>query len=525
MLAQRQQEVGPYFAHAIAATIAVFALPAVLMIGLLLALNDAPPLVLTAGIAVLLSTLISAAGAEVWMRRHPESTVSFGDLMVWSWWRRKRAEERLGQGARMFGADGVATTAVVTHAEKEERLRVLESLNRALEAKDPYTRGHSQRVERHAYRTALAMGLDVEQVEDLRLAAALHDVGKIRVPDKIIRKPGPLTDDEKSIMNEHSEVGAWMMAGVCSPAVVTAVRQHHERFDGKGYPDGVSGSDISLYARIIAVADTFDAITSTRPYRQKKERDFAVDVIRAEAGTQFDPIVVEAFLSGLPSAMPVAAMLAAIPGVKGLARYLAALFRKAGAASLATGAGATGAAVVMAASFVVPTVHDLPVKHLPQHIVAQRAQVRTHESDSVPTATSSVLGVRIDASKPAGGGADGDRRGIGFSSAPGKRKGHEKHQPHGKAQGRDHRQGARKGKRLAKGLGHAPDDPASAAEEHRADPENNGGRGDEVADEAVNEPSSVADDNPGETHEPGETDDGEGRNRGQEQEDKEQGKD
>jgi hypothetical protein len=185
----------------------------------------------------------------------------------------------------------------------------------------------------------------------------LHDVGKIRVPDRVLRKPGKLDREERMIVEEHVVVGAWMVSSVGSADVVSSVRHHHERWDGRGYPDGLAGTDIPLFARIIAVADAYDAITSTRPYRASAGRDDAIDVLRAGTGTQFDPEVVEAFVSALPSRIPVAAGLFILFGGPGrLFRQLGLWFRRLGVGSLTPAAGATGAAIVLGASIFTPSV-------------------------------------------------------------------------------------------------------------------------------------------------------------------------
>lgn len=189
-----------------------------------------------------------------------------------------------------------SSASVRLHIRRRDQLRILRALNKTLESKDIETKGHSRRVVRHVTRMAKAMGLRVEDINDLRLAAAFHDIGKIDIPDHIIRKPGRLDAEEAARMQEHASVGAWMLADIGSPAVVEAVRSHHERWDALGYPNRLSGERIPELARIIAVADTYDAITSTRPYRAQGASDHALDILKEEAGRQFDPFCVEAFL-------------------------------------------------------------------------------------------------------------------------------------------------------------------------------------------------------------------------------------
>jgi HD-GYP domain-containing protein (c-di-GMP phosphodiesterase class II) len=177
------------------------------------------------------------------------------------------------------------------------------SLAAAIDARDPYTHGHTERVTRYA----LAIGGELEDLpeaqayknfrETLHIAGLLHDVGKIGVPDGILNKKGQLTKEEYERVKEHSVTGAAILYPIRELGdIAREVRAHHERYDGTGYPDGVKGEEIPFMARIIAVADTFDAITSDRPYRQKKMAEVAIQIIKDNSGTQFDPIIVSAFL-------------------------------------------------------------------------------------------------------------------------------------------------------------------------------------------------------------------------------------
>lgn len=191
---------------------------------------------------------------------------------------------------------------VVEQAEQIERMFVdaLLCLANAIEARDGYTGGHVERVTRYAVATGREMGLDGEALRNLWVGALLHDVGKIGVPDHILKKPGKLTPEEYEIMKQHPEIGATIMerSSFLRPALST-VLHHQERYDGAGYPFGLKGDAISLGGRILAVADTFDAIVSSRPYRGRQSADVAVEEIRRCAGTQFDPAVVEGFVAAL----------------------------------------------------------------------------------------------------------------------------------------------------------------------------------------------------------------------------------
>jgi HD-GYP domain-containing protein (c-di-GMP phosphodiesterase class II) len=174
---------------------------------------------------------------------------------------------------------------------------VIVTLVRAVEAKDVYTRGHTQRVSEMAMRLGQELKLPHEQLRVLARAAMLHDIGKIGVPDSILTKPGPLSEEEFEVIKQHPGRGHDIIKDVRSlQAEVGGVRHHHERWDGAGYPDGLSGETIPLEARIIAVADVFDALTSPRPYRGAWTRSRALAQIRQQSGQHFDPRCVDALV-------------------------------------------------------------------------------------------------------------------------------------------------------------------------------------------------------------------------------------
>jgi hypothetical protein len=174
----------------------------------------------------------------------------------------------------------------------------------ALNAKDEYTRGHSDRVALYARAIARELGLGPDEQAEIALAAVLHDVGKIGVPDEILTKPGRLTTDEYHRLMEHTVIGERILTPWFQrrATVLAVVRSHHERFDGRGYPDGLVGHAIPLAARIVAVADAFDAMTSTRPYHPAFSVAVAVSELHRHAGTQFDPMCVRALLTVLAAA-------------------------------------------------------------------------------------------------------------------------------------------------------------------------------------------------------------------------------
>jgi putative nucleotidyltransferase with HDIG domain len=176
-------------------------------------------------------------------------------------------------------------------------LSTVKSLVSAIDAKDEYTRHHSTRVTDFTLKIARTMGYSEKELGDLELAALLHDVGKIAVPESILNQPGRLTDQEFALIKEHPARGESILRPVLElKEIAKVVRSHHEHYDGKGYPDGLKGREIPLGARIMAVADAYDSITSERPYRKAASHRFAVKEIIRCSGTQFDPEVVEHFL-------------------------------------------------------------------------------------------------------------------------------------------------------------------------------------------------------------------------------------
>lgn len=174
------------------------------------------------------------------------------------------------------------------------------TLASAIETRDLYTGGHVERVARFARVLAQELSWSAQRIDDLEVGALLHDTGKLGVPDAILRKPGPLDDDEWVEMRKHPQIGAGLVEA--SPALQQAreaVLHHHERYDGKGYPHGLSGEAIPIEARIVTVVDAYDAMVSTRPYRRALGVDVAVEELERHAGTQFDPECVRAFVEAI----------------------------------------------------------------------------------------------------------------------------------------------------------------------------------------------------------------------------------
>jgi len=179
---------------------------------------------------------------------------------------------------------------------------VVAALARAVEAKDAYTQGHQQRLERYAIAIGAQLGLAGRALFLLRYGAVLHDVGKIGVDDAILRKLAPLTAAEYRLMQQHPIIGERIVQPLhLGYAIGPIVRHHHERWDGRGYPDGLAGESIALGARIVAVADAFDAMTTRRPYNRVRSVREAAEIMRAGAGRAWDPHVVAVFLEWLRS--------------------------------------------------------------------------------------------------------------------------------------------------------------------------------------------------------------------------------
>src|SRR5215207_10800254 len=176
-------------------------------------------------------------------------------------------------------------------------------LVRPREAKDAYTRGHSMRVSQYAVATASRLGFSGQGLEGIRLGGELHDIGKIGTREAVLHKPTALTPEEFRQITEHPALGERMLSPLAheSPDVLRIVRSHHERLDGRGFPDGLRGEKIPIEARIVAVADSFDAMTTERPYRESRPPEAALAELRRVAGTQLDPAAVEAFVEAFPN--------------------------------------------------------------------------------------------------------------------------------------------------------------------------------------------------------------------------------
>jgi putative nucleotidyltransferase with HDIG domain len=169
-------------------------------------------------------------------------------------------------------------------------------LARAIDAKSAWTAGHSERVTNLALKIGHAMDLPAKSLEILHRGGLLHDIGKIGTPLTVLDKPGKLEPEEMQIMRDHVKIGVHILEPIpCFREALPIVAQHHEWFDGSGYPAGLAGENISLHARILAVADCYDAIVSNRPYREGLPKQQAIEILKKRSGTQFDPMLIEVF--------------------------------------------------------------------------------------------------------------------------------------------------------------------------------------------------------------------------------------
>jgi putative nucleotidyltransferase with HDIG domain len=176
-------------------------------------------------------------------------------------------------------------------------LNTVQALVSAIEASDAYTRGHSERVTRYSLALARHIGLSADSIKKLEQAAILHDIGKIGVDVALLHKEGKLSSEDIDILQQHPTIGVHILEPIhFLHNVLNVIEQHHERFDGTGYPHGIAGKDLLIEARILAVADTYDAMTSDRPYRKALPHEIAIQEIKDHAGTQFDPHIAESFI-------------------------------------------------------------------------------------------------------------------------------------------------------------------------------------------------------------------------------------
>jgi PAS domain S-box-containing protein len=223
-------------------------------------------------------------------------------------------------GGRVVGVIGVSTDVTervsAERALRRAREETIQRLARAVEVRSAETGGHIERMGRFCELIARRLGLDAEQVELIRVAAPMHDVGKIAVPDSVLLKPGPLNSAERAVMETHAQIGHELLAGSgeeLPELAATITWTHHERFDGTGYPRGLEGQGIPLEGRIAAVGDVFDALTHDRVYRPAMAVEEAVDLMRRASGAHFDPEVLDCFLEAMDQVIQISAEHAPAP--------------------------------------------------------------------------------------------------------------------------------------------------------------------------------------------------------------------
>ncbi len=250
---------------------------------------------------VMLTAVNDAASATLCLQRgameyltKPVDLSDLGSALDRALSRRKVELERAKFDHWLKEEVGVRTAELRMERANLERITIatLETLVNALEAKDPYLRGHSARVADSAAMVASQLGLPDEQVESIRTAGRLHDIGKIGVREEILSKQGPLTDEEFEHVKRHPLIGSDILAPLVHLGpVIQFVRSHHERWDGKGYPDGLAGGAIPIGARILGAVEIYDALTTSRPYQEKMSPELAVERLRDLVGTMLDPAV------------------------------------------------------------------------------------------------------------------------------------------------------------------------------------------------------------------------------------------
>ena len=352
--------------------------------------------------AVLVATGLSMAVAHLlarlWARLFSSCDLTFADLLLWGWIQRAIIQRRIRSAAGLLETHEAAAPLT-----QQQRINALERLSSVLGARDAGTLGHSRRVARHAENIAREMRLAPEQVAKVRIAAAVHDVGKINTPSKILNKAYGLTDEEFEIVKRHADDGAAMVSVLDDEEITAMVRLHHERLDGSGYPYGLHRMDIPIGARIVAVADTFDAMTSSRPYRRAMKHRAALAVLHKDAGTRLDPDAVRAFASCYSArrVVPKLAVITALP-----ARAVASVFSPSAAGTVgalaiqplalgALGLGLGGAVGGGAADLKAATTQTRPVA-----TSTQRRAEPAEGTNSPPATPTTLRGRKLRSRRP-----------------------------------------------------------------------------------------------------------------------------
>ena len=349
------------------------------------------------GIGTAVSFGASYVGAALWKKRTGSQDILFSELMLWGWVQRWRAEGRLATATDVLGLrHGPRHNVSGGRLTHEQKAGLLTQLASALEARDLYTHGHSRRVARHASNIAKRMGLPAAEVTKIRTAGVMHDVGKVKVPTAVLHKEAKLTDGEFKVIQRHPVEGARMVSTLGDDELTAMVRHHHERFDGTGYPEGLAGDAIPLGARILAVADTFDAITSARPYREAHAHKKAIDILTAEAGVQLDPDAVRAFCSCYTGSRPLVVWTVLANGPPRFAGWVGGGLSTAKASSVASVMATAAATTAVGGAALGPLVEA------PQH--SHRAAKAATAPDAAPAARQRPVPI------PAAGAAADDGR-------------------------------------------------------------------------------------------------------------------
>lgn len=387
--------------YALAATLLVIAAPAIVVIALS-PLSGIADLLVSAVLATGLSVAAGSAGAALWTRLPQSSEIPFGDLMLWAWARRVWAERRLARAA-----------SGETPLEVERELTALRRLSVVFEARDGFSHGHSGRVARHAERIARRLGLPDEEIERIEAAAGVHDVGMVRVPGAVLVRRDDPTPEESGLVERHAVHGAEQVAAVAGEEVAALVRHHHERVDGNGYPDGLTGEEIPLGARIIAVADRFDELISPTPQRAPRSRRNALDELSARAGTELDAAVVAAFVAYYSGSRSIAGVAFAATAPQRAVRWIAAapatVGSAVGAPAVIQGVCAAGTLALAGSCLTGPPAGD-PARDGDRPAAQQRAE---HAPTGVQAANTPLAATRTPGGDGADRGAQRDRSGIG----------------------------------------------------------------------------------------------------------------
>lgn len=366
-------------------------------------------------LGIALSLGAAYVGGAFWRSRDGSGDLLFGELMLWGWLRRVWLERKLANAVNLL--DGLDANGELS---TDRRKDLLTRMVTALEGRDPYTHGHSRRVARYAAMIAKRMGLPRADVAKVRTAAALHDAGKVATPKAILHKPERLTDAEFEVIKLHPVDGAAMVSALGDAELTAMVLHHHERLDGTGYPSRLAGNDIPLGARIISVADTFDAITSSRPYRLASPHKKAIDVLAREAGSQLDPAAVRAFGRYYSGRRPLRLWAAFSNLPEQLPSWLSGGANAVGTASLARVMAASAlASAVGAAAVSAPLIgHSSPSPHSAEVAALTAGTPRRGAQNA---ASNPAYGGTFTSSSPGSGGgaAGGGPRAGGGSSAPG----------------------------------------------------------------------------------------------------------